>query len=74
MASRDMNAHDPYAVLTDLVLTSHTPFGQIICQASDSEEEFLVADLDASRLEAVRRVWPFYRDRRPEAYTGLVDS
>ena len=49
------------------------PIGQIICQASDSQEAVLVADLDASRLEEVRRVWPFYRDRRPEAYTGLVD-
>ena len=49
------------------------PIGQIICQASDAQEEVLVADLDAGRLEEVRRVWPFYRDRRPEAYTGLVD-
>lgn len=50
------------------------PIGQIISQASDAEEEVLIADLDRARLEEVRQVWPFYRDRRPEAYGAIVDA
>ena len=44
------------------------PIGGIVTQASETDEEALVADLDLARVEEVRRVWPFFRDRRPEAY------
>ncbi|MCZ9348156.1 acyltransferase, partial [Streptomyces sp. TRM76130] len=40
--------------------------------ASDSKEELLVRDLDFGLVEEVRRQWAFYRDRRPDAYEGLV--
>ncbi|MFB4195824.1 nitrilase-related carbon-nitrogen hydrolase [Streptomyces carpaticus] len=40
--------------------------------ASDTEEELLVRDLDLGLIEEVRRTWAFYRDRRPDAYEGLV--
>jgi N-carbamoylputrescine amidase len=46
------------------------PIGQVIAQAGD-KEEVLVADLDLARVDEVRRVWPFFRDRRPEAYTDV---
>ncbi|MFI4986590.1 MAG: nitrilase-related carbon-nitrogen hydrolase [Alphaproteobacteria bacterium] len=49
------------------------PIGQVIAQASASEEEVLIADLGRARLEEVRRVWPFYRDRRPDAYARIVE-
>jgi beta-ureidopropionase len=49
------------------------PIGQVICQASDSEEEVLVADLDLARVAEVRRSWPFFRDRRPDAYARIVE-
>ncbi|HLI11643.1 MAG TPA: nitrilase-related carbon-nitrogen hydrolase [Alphaproteobacteria bacterium] len=48
------------------------PIGEIIAQASETAEETLVVDLDQARLEAVRKVWPFYRDRRPDAYGRIV--
>ena len=48
------------------------PIGTIIAQASETEEEALVADLDPARVEEVRRAWPFFRDRRPEAYGRIV--
>jgi len=48
------------------------PRGQIIAQASDTEEEVLVADLDLDLIKEVRNVWQFYRDRRPEMYNELV--
>ena len=47
------------------------PIGEVIAQAGDGEE-VLVADLPRERVEEVRKVWPFYRDRRPDAYAGLV--
>ncbi|MDX2117227.1 MAG: nitrilase-related carbon-nitrogen hydrolase [Planctomycetota bacterium] len=45
------------------------PRGQILVQASRDKDEVVVADLDLSMIEEVRRVWQFYRDRRPETYT-----
>lgn len=48
------------------------PRGEIVAQASDTEEELLVADLDMDMVRQVRNVWQFYRDRRPDAYAELV--
>lgn len=49
------------------------PIGEVVAQAAEGEEEVLVADLDMARLEEVRKIWPFYRDRRPEAYGRIVE-
>lgn len=48
------------------------PQGEILYRASDSEEEETVIDIDMTRSEAVRRWWPFLRDRRIDAYSGLT--
>ncbi len=48
------------------------PQGEIVCQAGSLENEVLIADLDLQRGEQVRRVWPFFRDRRIDAYGGLL--
>jgi N-carbamoylputrescine amidase len=50
------------------------PRGKIIAQASDTEEEVLVADLDLDIVRQVRNEWQFYRDRRPDAYGKIVDA
>ncbi len=47
------------------------PRGQVIAQASRDKDEVLVADLDLGLIAEVRRVWQFYRDRRPETYGGI---
>ncbi|MFN9992674.1 MAG: nitrilase-related carbon-nitrogen hydrolase [Phycisphaerales bacterium] len=44
------------------------PRGQTIAQASRTNDELLIADLDLNQIEEVRRVWQFYRDRREETY------
>ena len=31
-----------------------------------------MADVDMARSEHVRRIWPFLRDRRIDAYDGLL--
>jgi len=48
------------------------PRGKIIAEASDQEEEVLVADLDLDLVREVRNEWQFYRDRRPDAYGEIV--
>ncbi len=50
------------------------PIGQVLAQAGETDEEVLVADLDLARVEEVRRVWPFFRDRRPDAYGELAGA
>ncbi|HEY1515640.1 MAG TPA: nitrilase-related carbon-nitrogen hydrolase [Solirubrobacteraceae bacterium] len=47
------------------------PRGRIVAQASDREDEVLVADLDLGVIEEVRTTWQFFRDRRPETYAEL---
>jgi len=48
------------------------PQGEIIAEASISEEEVLIADIDKSRTENVRRIWPFFRDRRIDEYNDIL--
>lgn len=48
------------------------PQGEIIHKTSDSEDEAAVVEIDLRRSETVRRIWPFFRDRRIDAYGGLT--
>lgn len=48
------------------------PFGHVLAQASHDQEEILTADLDPREVEITRQHWPFLRDRRIDAYTGLT--
>ena len=48
------------------------PRGQILAEASEDNDELVVADLDLGLIDEVRQTWQFYRDRRPDAYAELV--
>jgi N-carbamoylputrescine amidase len=49
------------------------PRGQLVGEpASDTDDEVIVRDLDMDMIDEVRKVWAFYRDRRPDAYGPLV--
>ncbi len=48
------------------------PQGEIVAQAKTNESTVLVADVNLRRSEDVRRIWPFFRDRRIDAYQDLV--
>ena len=48
------------------------PQGEILHQASQTEEEVTVVDIDMKRCENVRRWWPFLRDRRIEEFAPLT--
>ena len=48
------------------------PQGEIIRQASAENEENMVVEISLTRSEDVRRIWPFFRDRRIDAYTDIL--
>ena len=48
------------------------PQGEIIWQADSDGETFSVAQIDLSRSETVRRIWPYLRDRRIDHYDQLT--
>lgn len=49
------------------------PQGELLAELSATEEAVEVVDIDPSRTEQVRRWWPFFRDRRIDAFSGLTE-
>jgi len=47
------------------------PQGELVAMAGETEEAVLLAELEPRRVEEVRRIWPFLRDRRIDAYDDL---
>lgn len=47
------------------------PQGEILAQANE-QESLLIAEIDLQRSEQVRRIWPYLRDRRIDAYHDLL--
>lgn len=50
------------------------PQGVIIAEAPSDREAVIVAEIDLERIEYIRRNWPFFRDRRIDAYGGITKS
>jgi N-carbamoylputrescine amidase len=48
------------------------PQGEFLAQAEAQESRVMLLEIDLQRSEEVRRIWPFLRDRRIEAYSGLT--
>ncbi len=48
------------------------PQGEVLAEASVEAPELLLAEVDMQRSEQVRRIWPFLRDRRIDAYADLL--
>jgi len=48
------------------------PQGEFLAQAGIETVEILRAEIDPAQTERVRRQWPFLRDRRIDAYAGLL--
>lgn len=46
--------------------------GEYLAQADESSECILMAAIDLTRTEHQRRIWPYFRDRRIDAYQGLL--
>lgn len=48
------------------------PYGEIIAKASPNAEEILLARCDLKLQREFRRIWPFFRDRRIDAYADIT--
>ena len=48
------------------------PFGALLGEASENNEEILLFECDRKHLENTRRHWPFLRDRRIDSYGDIV--
>ncbi len=48
------------------------PQGEILAEASRENEEIIEVEIDLTRSEEVRRIWPFLRDRRIDEYGDLL--
>jgi len=48
------------------------PQGEMMWEANQQDELAEVIEIDKARTEAVRRIWPFFRDRRIDAYGDIV--
>ena len=48
------------------------PQGEFLVQASNDNEENIIIDIDLQRSENVRRWWPFFRDRRIDAFGDIT--
>ncbi len=46
--------------------------GEVIYQASHDKEDVAVCEIDLAKSDSTRRHWPFLRDRRIDAYDGLI--
>jgi len=48
-------------------------FGVVVAEGSQEKEEILVVECDPGKSEETRRNWPFFRDRRVDAFGGLTE-
>jgi N-carbamoylputrescine amidase len=50
------------------------PRGNFLATGSEDKDELVIADMNLDMIEEVRRVWQFYRDRRPDSYQDMVEQ
>ncbi len=48
------------------------PFGQMLAEAGTGEEA-LISQIDLSKIEKQRQIWPFFRDRRIDTYGPILN-
>lgn len=50
------------------------PQGEILKQAATDNEDILITEINLARNKEVRKIWPFFRDRRTDAYNELLSE
>lgn len=48
------------------------PQGELLAEAPRDKQAAMVVEINRNRTEQVRRIWPYFRDRRIDAYDGIV--
>lgn len=75
VAAANRIGHEPEPGTDGLEFFGHSfvsdPFGRVIAEAG-TEPAVLVAECDPALIEHTRRNWPFLRDRRIDAYGGIL--
>ena len=46
--------------------------GEVLAKATVDKPAVIVAGIDTGRTDTVRRIWPYFRDRRIDAYQDIV--
>jgi len=49
------------------------PQGEILAQLDADSNDILYSDIDLVRTDSVRKIWPFFRDRRIDGYDKLTE-
>lgn len=66
---------DPSGQTTGIDFWGHSfitgPQGEFLALAEHQNETLVEAEIDLNRIEEVRRIWPYFRDRRIEEFTDL---
>jgi N-carbamoylputrescine amidase len=75
VASPNRVGHEPEPGTDGIEFFGHSfiadPFGRLLADAG-ADEEILIATCDPRVIEDTRRNWPFLRDRRIDAYGGIL--
>jgi len=49
------------------------PQGELLAQLDEVSSSILYSDIDLGRTDSVRKIWPFFRDRRIDDYDKLTE-
>ncbi|PCJ46060.1 MAG: acyltransferase [Moraxellaceae bacterium] len=75
-ANRTQHEADPSAQTQGIQFWGNSficgPQGNLLNTANNTEVCVISADIDLSRTEHLRKIWPYFRDRRIDAYSGLT--
>ena len=47
--------------------------GELLAKANTDAEAIIYAEIDLEKTEQLRRIWPYFRDRRIDSYHGLLE-
>ena len=50
------------------------PSGNIISKLNSKKEGILICEINLNAIEKTRQHWPFLRDRRIDAYKGIIKN
>jgi len=75
VAAANRVGHEPEAGTDGIEFFGHSfiadPFGRVLAEAG-TDPAILVAECDPALIETTRRNWPFFRDRRIDAYGPIL--
>ena len=76
VAAANRVGHEPEPGTDGIEFFGHSficdPFGRMVAQAG-TDPEILIAEIDPKVIEETRRNWPFFRDRRIDAYAPILN-